>query len=191
MCGSYTGRDALRKIGAWPRYALSEDVVRVAHLLTPMPMRLHQLQRAPVCEAYPVRSWKPAADGETLAMDTSGEEGDDANTPEPPSRAQRQALKKELPWQAMSESEIPQFVQAVLDEWSEWKKWSSCRPVYVDVNKIDPSLILKSRVCFRWKPRGDGTFKPKVRQYLLQWATSLKVPLWTGDCKSAFLHRGH
>ena len=168
---------------------------------------------SPVCEAYPVRSWKPPADGETMAMDTSGEEGDDANAPEPPSRAQRQALKKELPWQAMSESEIPQFVQAVLEEWSEWKKWSSCRPVYVDVNQIDPSLILKSRVCFRWKPRGDGTFKPKARiviagyrdphlpllsrdspvlsraglQCILQWATSLKVPLWTGDCKSAFL----
>ena len=167
----------------------------------------------PVCEAYPVRSWKPPADGETLAMDTSGEEGDDTNCPEPPSRAQRQDLKKELPWQAMSENEIPQFVQAVLDEWSEWKKWSSCRPVYVDVNKIDPSLILKSRVCYRWKPRGDGTYKPKARiviagyrdphlpllsrdspvlsraglQCILQWSTSLKIPLWTGDCKSAFL----
>ena len=64
-------------------------------------------------------------------MDTSGD-----GAQEPPSRAQ-QALKKELPWQAMSESEVPQFVQAVLDEWSEWRKWSSCRPVYVDLDKID------------------------------------------------------
>ena len=168
---------------------------------------------APVSEAYPTRAWRPPADGETMAMDTSGEEGDDASGVEPPSRAQRQALKKELPWQAMSEQEVPQFIQAVLDEWSEWKKWSSCRPLYVDVNKIDPALILKSRVCFRWKPRGDGTFKPKARiviagykdphlpllsrdspvlsraglQCILQWATSLRVPLWTGDCKSAFL----
>ena len=63
----------------------------------------------------------------------------------------------------MSEAKIPQFVQAVMDEWSKWKKWSSCRPVYVDINKIDPSLILKSRVCFCWKPRGDGSFKPKAR----------------------------
>ena len=165
-----------------------------------------------VAEAYPARAWQPPGDGETMAMDTSGEEAHDG-AQEPPSRAQRQALKKELPWQAMSEAEVPQFVQAVLDEWSEWKKWSSCRPVYVDLDKIDPSLILQSRVCFRWKPKGDGSFKPKARiviagyrdphlpllsrdspvlsraglHCILQWATSLKVPLHTGDCKSAFL----
>ncbi|CAE7560935.1 GIP [Symbiodinium sp. CCMP2456] len=108
-----------------------------------------------MAEAYPARAWQPPGEGETMAMDTSGDDAHDG-AQEPPSRAQRQALKKELPWQAMSESEVPQFVQAVLDEWSEWKKWSSCRPVYVDVDKIDPSLILK-------------------------------VPLFSGDCKSAFL----
>ena len=111
---------------------------------------------------------------------------------------------------------FPLFVQAVLDEWSEWKKWSSCRPVYVDVNKIDPSLILKSRVCFRWKPRGGGTFKPNARiviagyrdphlpllsrdspvlsraglHCILQWATSLRIPLWTapGHCGHRAAH---
>ena len=115
-----------------------------------------------VHDAYPARAWQPPNDGETMVMDTSGEEANDGGA-EPPSRAQRQALKKELPWRAMSSEEIPKFVQAVLDEWSEWQKWSSCRPVYVDASKIDPSLILKSRVCFRWKPKTDGDFKPKAR----------------------------
>ena len=180
----------------------------VTGLLPPQPAWLD----SPVSEAYPARAWKPPGEGETMAMDTSGDEAHDG-VQEPPSRAQRQALKKELPWQAMSETEVPQFVQAVIDEWTEWQKWSSCRPVHVDLRKIDASLILRSRVCFRWKPRSEGGYKPKARivvagfkdphlpllsrdspvlsrsglHCILQWATTLKVPLHSGDCKSAFL----
>ena len=112
-------------------------------------------------EAYPTRTWQTPGEGETAVMDTTGDEGDDGS--HEPSRARKQALKKELPWRSMSKEEIPAFVQAVVDEWSEWTRWSSCRPVYCDVSKIDPRLILKSRVCYRWKPKNDGTYKAKAR----------------------------
>ena len=107
----------------------------------------------------------------------------------------------------------PKFVQAVVDEWSEWTKWSSWRPVHLDMSKINPELILKSRVCYRWKIREDGSLKPKARivvagfkaprlplltrdapvlsraglQCLLQWAASTGGTLYNADCKSAFL----
>ena len=45
--------------GAWPRDALSGDVIRVAHLLTPMPVRLHQLQRAPRRGSVPILRQAP------------------------------------------------------------------------------------------------------------------------------------
>ena len=167
---------------------------------------------APVHQAYPSRSWQTPGEGEAAVMESSGDEGADG-AKEPMSRVQKQALKKELPWQAMSAEEIPKFVQALVDEWSEWQKWSSCKPVYLDTSKIDPSLILRSRVCFRWKPKGEGSFKPKARivvagfrdphlpllsrdspvlsraglMCILQWASSNKVDLWNGDCQSAFL----
>ena len=129
-----------------------------------------------LAEAYPARAWEPPGDGEVMAMDTSGDEAHDG-AQEPPSRAQRQALKKEVFWQAMSETEVPQFIQAALEE-----VWSSCRPVYVDVNKIDPSLILKSRVCFRWKPKGDGSYKPKA-QIVIAGYRDPHLPLLSGDSR--------
>ena len=158
---------------------------------------------APVHVAYPM--WKR----------TSDEEGEDGS--QAPSRAKKQALKKELPWKAMSQSEIPAFIKALEDEWSEWRKWSSCKPVFCDISKIDPNLVLKSRVCYRWKPKpgqtGAEAFKAKARivvagfkdphlpllsrdspvlsrtglMLVLQWACSNFVRLHNGDCKSAFL----
>ncbi|CAE7781718.1 unnamed protein product [Symbiodinium sp. KB8] len=92
----------------------------VTGLLPPQPAWLD----SPVSEAYPARAWKPPGEGETMAMDTSGDEAHDG-VQEPPSRAQRQALKKELPWQAMSETEVPQFVQAVIDEWIHTYRYSA------------------------------------------------------------------
>ena len=198
-------RRRLQRMG----FLLSPQAAEVCQVgVEDLPPWLHEA----FAEAYPARAWQPPGEGETLAMDTSGDDAHDG-AQEPPSRAQRQALKKELPWQAMSEAEIPQFVQAVLDEWTEWRKWSSCRPIWVDLEKIDPSLILKSRICYRWKPKGNGSYKPKARiviagyrdphlpllsrdspvlsraglHCVLQWSTSLKVPLFSGDCKSAFL----
>ena len=175
-----------------------------------VPDKLPWLQES-MAEAYPLRAWQTPGEGEAQMLDTSGDEGDDGG--HEPSRARKQALKKELPWRAMSKEEVPKFVQAVVDEWSEWTRWSSCKPIYFDVSKIDQRLILKSRVCYRWKPRGDGTWKPKARivvagfrdphlplltrdspvltrgglACILQWAASNKVDLASGDCKSAFL----
>ena len=164
---------------------------------------------APVHEAYPLRAWQ--GQNEAQVMDTSGDEGDDGT--HEASRARKQALKKELPWRSMSKEEIPKFAQAVVDEWAEWGKWSSCRPVWCDTSKLDPKLILASRVCFRWKIKADGSLKPKARivvagfrdphlplltrdspvlsrcglACILQWAASNRTVLANADCKSAFL----
>ncbi|CAE7889819.1 RE1 [Symbiodinium microadriaticum] len=121
-------RRRLQRMG----FLLSPQAAEVCQVgVEDLPPWLHEA----FAEAYPARAWQPPGEGETLAMDTSGDDAHDG-AQEPPSRAQRQALKKELPWQAMSEAEIPQFVQAVLDEWTEWRKWSSCRPIWVDLEKI-------------------------------------------------------
>ncbi|CAE6936300.1 GIP [Symbiodinium sp. CCMP2592] len=125
----------------------------------------------------------PRVKVKAAVMESSNSDGADG-VQESVSRVHKQALKKELPWQAMSKEEVPKFVQALVDEWTEWQKWSSCRPVYLDVSKIDPALILKSRVCFRWKPKGGGDFKSKARTVVAGFVTHL---IWNGDCQSAFL----
>ncbi|OLP93808.1 hypothetical protein AK812_SmicGene24243 [Symbiodinium microadriaticum] len=114
----------------------------VTGLLPPQPAWLD----SPVSEAYPARAWKPPGEGETMAMDTSGDEAHDG-VQEPPSRAQRQALKKELPWQAMSETEVPQFVQAVIDEWIHTYRYSAEIRQYCPDQAVtewnNPSLLYK------------------------------------------------
>ena len=148
-------------------------------------------------------------EGEVAVMETSDEEADGQLL----SRVARVARKKELLWRSIPTEEVPKFVQAVVDEWSEWTKWSSCRPVRLDLGKIAPSLVLKSRVCYRYKIKYDGSVKPKARivvagfkdpdlpllsrdapvlsragfHCLLQWAASNKGILANADCKSAFL----
>ena len=160
-------------------------------------------------EAYPTREWRTPGEGEVAVMETTDEEADG----QPLSRVARVARKKELPWRSIPEADVPKFVQAVVDEWSEWTKWSSCRPVHLDMSKVSPELVLKSRVCYRWKIREDGSLKPKARivvagfkdphlplltrdapvlsraglQCLLQWAASVGGTLYNADCKSAFL----
>ena len=142
-------------------------------------------------------------------METTDEEADG----QPLSRVAHMARKKELPWRSIPAAEVPKFVQAVIDEWSEWTKWSSCRPVHLAIDKIDPSLVLRSRVCYRCKTKDDSSVKPKARivvagfkdprlplltrdapvlsraglQCLLQWTASNKGVLYNPDCKSAFL----
>ena len=146
-----------------------------------------------------------------LGMEYSSEDGNDGTFES--GRAARQARKKELPWKAMTEEEIPQFREALQAEWAEWTKWSSCKPVWLDPRKISSHLILRSRVCYRWKPKTGGGFKPKARIVvagfrdphlplltrdapvlsragfvsILQWTTTYCVRLWNGDCRSAFL----
>ena len=106
----------------------------------------------------------------------------------------------------MTEDEIPSFV------WAEWEKWSSCKPVWVRQGEIAAHLVLKSRICYRWKPAQEG-LRAKARiviaglrdphltlltrespvlaktsfHLILQWASSHHVLLWNGDCSSAFL----
>ncbi|CAE7296335.1 unnamed protein product [Symbiodinium sp. KB8] len=164
-------------------------------------------------QAYPLTT---AAEGQDqIAMETSGDEGDDGGHVHEASRAKKQALKKELPWKAMTPEERPSFVAAVKAEWQEWLKWSSCHPVKMKPGAVDRSLILKSRLCYRWKPKAEeeGKYKAKARlvvagfadphlplltrdspvlsragfMLLLQWSCSQKVALWNGDCRSAFL----
>ena len=142
--------------------------------------------------------------------ESSGDE-DEAETP---GRAAKQALKREIPWQSIADHEWSEFVQALRDEWKEWEMWSSCQPVELKENEVDPKLILKSRVCYRWKPKDGGKwFKAKARIVLqgyrdphlplltrdspvlsktcfiliVQWAASNQVSIFNADCKSAFL----
>ena len=140
------------------------------------------------------------------------EEGPDSQ--EVAGRASKQALKREVPWKSISSEDWPAFVEALRDEWKEWEQWSSCEAVELQENEVDPRLILKSRVCYRWKPKDGGKwFKPKARiviqgyrdphlplltrdapvlaktsfVLILQWAACHNVSLHNGDCKSAFL----
>ena len=109
----------------------------------------------PVHQTYPLKAWQTPGEGEAVVMESSNSEGADGPG-ESVSRAQKQALKKELPWQAMSQAEVPKFVQALADEWAEWQKWSSCQAVHLDPSQVDAKLILRSRVAYRWKPKGGG-----------------------------------
>ena len=193
----------------------SEDNIDAKDGRGPQPAWVHQ----PVYKAYPTYASAKNADYVEgtpeqeyhIGIEQSSEDGDDGTFEA--SRAARQAEKKELPWRSMSATEVPAFREALRAEWAEWTKWSSCVPVWTDVSKIPAHLILKSRVCYRWKPKPDGSHKPKARivvagfrdphlplltrdapvlsragfACLLQWACSHKVKLWNGDCRSAFL----
>ncbi|CAE7250405.1 TY5A [Symbiodinium natans] len=166
-----------------------------------------------VQEAYPLKA-QTSASTETekvIAMESSSESDGNDGTYET-RRAAQQARKKEVHWQSMTEDEFAPFVEALKREWSEWEKWSSCTPVWVQKGTVSPHLILKSRVCYRWKPVPEGQ-KAKARiviagfrdphlplltrdapvlartsfHLLLQWAACHRVTLWNADCKSAFL----
>ena len=201
-------RQRLRDLGFHAEPHLSRSTCRTTSFVSHDRSAWNDLH---VEQAYPTRVSGEPEHGVSMER-SSDEEGDDGSR-EPAGRAAKQALKKELPWQAMREDEVPAFVQAVVDEWSEWTKWSSCRPVWLDLKKLDPSLILKSRICYRYKPKDDGTTRAKARiviagfrdphlpllsrdspvlsrgglLLLLQWAASHAADLHNGDCKSAFL----
>lgn len=142
----------------------------------------------------------------------SSDEEDDAN--QTSGRAAKQALKREIPWRSIAAEDWPAFVESLRDEWKEWETWSSCQPVELRDGEVDPSLILKSRVCYRWKPKDGGKwFKAKARIVIqgyrdphlplltrdspvlsktcfiliIQWSASHGVSLYNADCKSAFL----
>ena len=143
-----------------------------------------------------------SSDDEELQADESG------------GRAAKQAMKREVPWRAIAKKDVPAFIKAMQDEWSEWTKWSSCVAIWPKKGEIDEHLILKSRVCYRWKPKDGGTsFKAKARvvvlgfqdprlpllsrdspvlaktslHLIIQWAACYQVSLANADCKSAFL----
>lgn len=149
---------------------------------------------------------------QVMVMGESSDEDDDGESTS--GRAAKQALKRELPWRAISASDRPGFLVALREEWSEWEKWSSCKLRWLREGEVDPSLILRSRVAYRWKPKDGGQwYKPKARivvlgfadphlpllardspvlsrigfMLILQWAASHQVSLYNADCKSAFL----
>ena len=151
---------------------------------------------------------------QVFRREESSDEEEAHDSLEASGRAAKQALKREVPWRSISAEDWPAFVQSLREEWQEWEKWSSCKPVKLQDNEVDPRLILKSRVCYRWKPKDGGKwFKPKARiviqgyrdphlplltrdapvlsktsfVLILQWAACHGVSLHNGDCKSAFL----
>ena len=185
---------------------------QVRKLGLPTPRACRAWLEFPAYEAYPAKVQSSACgEGETLlAMESSESEGNDGTFET--RRAAKQARKKEVPWQSMTPEEVPEFVKALQQEWSEWERWSSCKPIWVREGEVAAHLILRSRVCYRWKPIPDGQ-KPKARivvlgfrdphlpwlardapvlsrsafHLMLQWAASRRVKLHNADCKSAFL----
>ena len=153
--------------------------------------------------------WK----SDELGLDSSDEE--EGGSSEGMSRVQKQALKREIPWKSIEASDWPAFQKSIADEWAEWQKWSSCKPVSPNrTSSIAKELILPSRVCYRWKPvDGGASYKPEARiviqgfrdphlpllsrdapvlarislMVIPQWAATWNTDLWNGDMKSAFL----
>ena len=165
---------------------------------------LHSLAEDELCSVFNTNN-------EMMVMDESSDEEDSNETS---GRALKQALKREVPWRSISDQHWDSFLESLREEWAEWEKWSSCKPVWLREGEIDPKLILKSRVCFRWKPKDGGKwFKPKSRiviqgyldphlpllsrdapvlsrisfMLILQWASCFGVDIYNADCKSAFL----
>ena len=166
-------------------------------------------------------AWQKADGPDTFSMHfaenqtiTGPESSDEEEETDGVGRAAKQALKKETPWRIISDEDRPKFIQSNQEAWNEWLKWSSCKAVYPQPGEVDPKLILKSRICYRWKPKDGGVwYKPKSRIVVLgfadphlpllsrdapvlakitlvliiQWAATFRVTLWNGDCKSAFL----
>ena len=167
----------------------------------------------PVTSAYPVKEQTSASSTteRVIALESSSEEeGHDGSFET--RRAELQARKKEIHWRSLTEEEIPAFVEAVRKEWAEWERWSSCKEVRVGANEVPNHLILRSRLCYRWKPVPEGQ-RAKARiviagfkdphlavltrdapvlartsfHLILQWSSCHRVKLHNGDCKSAFL----
>ena len=171
------------------------------------------LHYVPVTEAYPVKEQSAVAkDSERLiALESSSEEEGHDGTFET-RRAELQARKKEIHWRSLTEEEKPAFVEAVQKEWAEWLRWSSCKEVRVKPDEVPAHLILRSRLCYRWKPVPEGQ-RAKARivvagfkdphlglltrdapvlartsfHLILQWSSCHRVKLWNADAKSAFL----
>ena len=90
-------------------------------------------------------------------------------------------MKREVPWRAIAKKDVPAFIKAMQDEWSEWTKWSSCVAIWPKKGEIDEHLILKSRVCYRWKPKdGGASFKAKARVVVLGFQDP-RLPLLSRD----------
>ena len=194
------------------------------HHEDPVVLQDAQVHRDEGLPSWSVKSWNENTEVTVFNVSTQAEgqmmigpeadSSEDEDQEEGHGRALRQALKRETPWRTISENDLPGFIKAMIEEWSEWEKWSSCRPVWPKQFEIAPHLILKSRVCYRWKPKDGGKwFKPKARivvqgymdphlpllsrdapvlakttlVLIVQWAACFNVSLWNGDCKSAFL----
>jgi hypothetical protein len=146
----------------------------------------------------------------------SSSEDEDGNDGSPNlTRAQKKALLRELPWKTIEQKDRAAFIDACIKEWKEWQRWSSVRKLSAaESRRVIKSLILPSRLCYRWKPLDGGlSYKAKARLVLLgfrdphlpllardapvlarhsllcllQWAACFKLDLHNADAKSAFL----
>ena len=92
--------------------------------------------------------------------ESSDEEGEPQD--EEGGRAVKQALKREVPWRAISSEDRPKFVVAMAEEWEEWVKWASCKPVSAKKRRREPFQTNSScEVAFvidgSQKTEADGT----------------------------------
>ena len=204
-------------------YALCDDVVKNAAMVSSeeeMKLMQEDVNRVKKEGLHHVLASSSSTTPDTFSTATdqvfhrpeSSDEEEDAN--QTSGRAAKQALKREIPWRSIASEDWPAFVESLRDEWKEWETWSSCQPVELREGEVDPSLILKSRVCYRWKPKDGGKwFKAKARIVIqgyrdphlplltrdspvlsktcfiliIQWSASHGVSLYNADCKSAFL----
>ena len=71
-------------------------------------------------------------------------------------RKDQKALEKEIPWHLIPEEERPGYEEALSKEWDTWKKYDATRTLSKEASEfveqhVDPSRILKTRVCYRNK----------------------------------------
>ncbi|CAE7570315.1 GIP, partial [Symbiodinium necroappetens] len=166
---------------------------QVAFVTTSQPSEPPQNEKvlSPLWEVFPTKEQTAAGQEaeKVIAMESSSDEdGCDGSTGYGARRAAQQARKKEVHWQSMTEDEVGPFIEALRKEWSEWQKWASCSPVYLQEGSVarvvvagfrDPHLPLLTR---------DAPVLARTSLHLiLQWSVTFRAKLWNADAKSAFL----
>ena len=85
--------------------------------------------------------------------------------PQTMSRKDKKALEKELPWSAIPLEHRELYRQALVKEWTTWKKYEAVKILSLEYSReveklFDPSRILAARVCYRDKRAGDQAEGP-------------------------------
>lgn len=97
-------------------------------------------------------------------------------------RAEKKALKREIPWRHIDAEDAQQFIDSVIKEWSEWIRYSSCRKMTLAESRmIAKKLIIPARTCFKWKILADGYSKKAKARIVVQGFRDPHLPLLARD----------